>query len=113
MKPQRKILYSPATDILLVYGTEIDINRVKVQLECLASWMGKPVHLQCTRPSGKELRKFGVVGVVQPPTSPLREIFTPKGDHALYIPFFSGNSPLQVKMRFPLVNGYLLYGELN
>ena len=59
-----KILYSPATDILLVYGSEIDINRVKVQLECLASWMGKPVHLQCARPSGKELRKFGVVGTV-------------------------------------------------
>ena len=88
-----KILYSPATDILLVYGSEIDINRVKVQLECLASWMGKPVHLQCVRPSGKELRKFGVVGTVQSPTTSHREILVPKGDSALHIPFFSGNSP--------------------
>ena len=88
-----KILYSPATDILLVYGSEIDINRVKVQLECLASWMGKPVHLQGARPSGKELRKFGVVGTVQSPTTSHREILVPKGDSALHIPFFSGNSP--------------------
>ena len=34
-----KTLYSPATDILLVYGSEININRVKVQMECLGSWM--------------------------------------------------------------------------
>ena len=88
-----KILYSPATDILLVYGSGIDINRVKVQLECLASWTGKPVHLQCVRPSGKELRKFGVVGTVQSPTTSHREILVPKGDSALHIPFFSGNSP--------------------
>ena len=88
-----KILYSPATDILLVYGLEIDINRVKAQLECLASWMGKPVHLQCVRPSGKELRKFGVVGTVQFPITSPREILVPKGDSTLHIPFFSGNSP--------------------
>ena len=37
-----KILYSSTTDILLVYGPDVDINRV----ECQASWMGKPVHLQ-------------------------------------------------------------------
>ena len=77
-----KILYSSVTDILLVYGSEIDINRVKVQLECLASWMGKPVHLQCVRPSGKELRKFGVVGIVQSPTTSHRGILVPKGDSA-------------------------------
>ena len=35
-----EVLYSSATDILLVYGSDVDINRVKVQLECLASWMG-------------------------------------------------------------------------
>ena len=74
-----KILYFPATVILLVYGSGIDINRVKVQLECLAGWMGKPVHLQCVRPSGKELRKFGVVGTVQSPTTSHREIFLPQG----------------------------------
>ena len=74
-----KILYSPATDVLLVYGLEIDINRVKVQLECLASWMGKPLHLQCVRPSSKELRKFGVVGTVQSSITSSRDILVPKG----------------------------------
>ena len=42
-----KILNSPATDILLVFAPDTDINRVKVQLECQSSWMGKPVHLKC------------------------------------------------------------------
>ena len=32
-----KVLYSSAADILLVYSCNVDINRVKVQLECLAS----------------------------------------------------------------------------
>ena len=47
-----KILTSPATDILLVFAPAADINRVKVQLECQFSWIGKPVHLKCKRPSG-------------------------------------------------------------
>ena len=88
-----KVLYSSATDILLVYGSDVDINRVKVQLESLASWMGKPVHLECTRPSGKELRKFGVIGSVQPPSTPTQQTQVPKGDTALQLPFFSGNTP--------------------
>ena len=29
-----KILYSSDNDILLVFGPDVDINRVKVQLEC-------------------------------------------------------------------------------
>ena len=59
-----KVLYSSTIDILLVYSADVDINRVKVQLEGLASWMGKPMHLKCERPSGKELRKFGVIGSI-------------------------------------------------
>ena len=42
-----KILNSPTTDILLVFVSEVDVNRVKVQLECQGSWMGKPIHLKC------------------------------------------------------------------
>ena len=59
-----KILYSPTVDILLVFSPKADINRVKVQLECQASWMGKPIHLHCVRPSGKDLRQFGVMGSI-------------------------------------------------
>ena len=53
-----KILYSPTVDILLVFSPKTDINKVKVQLECQASWMGKPIHLHCVKPSGKDLRHF-------------------------------------------------------
>ena len=49
------------------------------------------MHLQCAKPSGKELRKFGVVGTVQSPTTSHREILVPKGDSALHIPVFSKN----------------------
>ena len=91
--PER-ILYSPTTDILLVYSPEVDINRVKVQLECLASWMGKPIHLQCVRPSGKDLREFGVVGSIQLPNPPPQSTLLINGDSALQLPFFSGNTPV-------------------
>ena len=63
-----KILNSPATDILLVFAPDTDINRVKVQLECQSSWMGKPVHLKCKRPSGIDIRQFGVLGSIGPST---------------------------------------------
>ena len=88
-----KVMYSAATDILLVYNVDVDINRVKVQLESLASWMGKPVHLSCARPSGKELRKFGVVGSIQPLSNSPLQGSMPKGDAALQLPYFSGNTP--------------------
>ena len=65
-----KILYSLTVDILLVFSPKADINRVKVQLECQASWMGKPIHLQCVRPSGKDLRQFGVMGSIGPTPTP-------------------------------------------
>ena len=57
-----KILNSSNTDILLVFGPEADVNRVKVQLECQSSWMGKPIHPKCTRPSGTELKQFWCFG---------------------------------------------------
>ena len=88
-----KVLYSSTIDILLVYSADVDINRVKVQLEGLAGWMGKPVHLKCERPSGKELRKFGVIGSIQHPTVLHQQSQLPKGDAALQLPFFSGNTP--------------------
>ena len=78
-----KVMYSSATDILLLYGVDVDINRVKVQLESLASWICKPVHLSCARPPGKELRKFGVVGSIQPLSNSPPEGSMPKGDAAL------------------------------
>ena len=89
----QKVLYSSATDILLVYSPDVDINRAKVQLECVASWMDKAVHLECTRPSGKELRKFGVLRSIQPLSASHQQVQVPKGDIALQLPFFSGNIP--------------------
>ena len=40
--PER-IFNSGNTDIRLVFAPETDVNRVKVQLECQSSWMGKPI----------------------------------------------------------------------
>ena len=57
----QKILYSSTIDILLSYGPGVDINRV----ECQASWIDKPVHLQFVKPSGVELKKFGVMGSIR------------------------------------------------
>ena len=88
-----KILTSSHTDILLVFASSVDINRVKVQLECQSSWMGKPVHLKCKRPSGVELQKFGVMGALLPPTSNISKSQAKKGDVALELPFFSGQIP--------------------
>ena len=89
-----KILYSPTVDILLVFSPKADINRVKVQLESQASWMGKPIHLQCVRPSGKDLRQFSVMGSIGPTPTPGTSNHQGKeGDSALQLPFFSGNHP--------------------
>ena len=85
-----QILSSPATDILLVFASDTDINRVKVQLECQSSWMGKPVHLKCKRPSGVDIRQFGVVGAIQPLTPRIGRSQVREGDIALQLPFFSG-----------------------
>ena len=89
-----KILYSPTVHILLVFRPKADINRVKVQLECQASWMGKAIHLNCVRPSGKDLRQFGVMGSIGPsPTPGISNHQGKEGDAALQLPFFSGNHP--------------------
>ena len=86
-----RVLYSSSHDILLVFATDTDINRVKVQLGSLASWMGKPVHLQCSRPSGVDLEQFGVVGFIGPPAQSKGCHQVREGDVALELPFFSGN----------------------
>ena len=57
-----KILYCSTVDILLVFSPNANINKVKVQWECQASWMGKPINLHCVRPSGKDLRELVLWG---------------------------------------------------
>ena len=89
-----KILTSSLADILLVFAPNADINRVKVQLECQSSWMVKPVHLKCKRPSSVELQKFGVIGTLLPPTSKIGKSQAKEGDVALELPFFSGQTSL-------------------
>ena len=93
--PQR-VFQSSATDNLLVFAPETDLSRVKVQLEQQSSWMGKPVHLQCVKPSGVDVRKFGVIGSVH--SSVMAKGCQlgngcKEGDVSLELPFFSGNSP--------------------
>ena len=93
--PQR-VFQSSTTDNLLVFAPETDISRVKVQLECQSSWMGKPVHLHCPKPSGVHVKKFGFIDSVQ-------SFAIAKGclignvyredDVSLELPFFIGNSP--------------------
>ena len=85
-----KILPSNGNAILLVFGQGVDINRVKVQLECQANWMGKPVHLKCVRPSGKELQTLGVQGSLNSPIQSKGYQQVQEGDLALQLPFFSG-----------------------
>ena len=87
-----KILHSPTADILLVFASEVDVNRVKVQLECQASWMGKPIHLRCVRPSGTELKQFGVLGTVMSPARAKGCHLKKEGDASLELPFFSGKT---------------------
>ena len=92
--PQR-IFQSSETDNLLVFAPETDISRVKVQLKCQSSWMGKPVHLQCVKPSGVEVRKFGVIGSIQSSAMAkgcLVGNICKEGDVSLELPFFSDNS---------------------
>ena len=87
-----KILNSSNTDILLVFAPEADVNRVKVQLECQSSWMGKPIHLKCTRPSGTELKQFGVLGTIVSPARIKGCHLKKEGDISLELPFFSGKT---------------------
>ena len=91
--PQR-VFQSSTTDHLLVFASEVDISKIKVQLECQSHWMGKPVHLQCSRPSGTVVRKFGVIGSVHSPTIAKGCVLgnaSKEGDVSLELPFFSGN----------------------
>ena len=56
--------------------------------------MGKPIHLYCERPSGKDLRQFGVMGSIGPtPTPGTSDHSGKESDAALQLPFFSGNHP--------------------
>ena len=87
-----KIFHSSSSDILLVYGPSVDLNKVRVQLEYLASWLGKSVKLKCVRPSGVQLKKFEVVGAVPSLTSS-QGGESQLGDVALELPFFSGKDP--------------------
>ena len=88
--PQR-IFQSSADDHLLVFASEVDVSKVKVQLECQSHWMGKPVHLHCSRPSGTDVRKFGVIGSVYSPTIAKGCVLgnaSKEGDVSLELPFF-------------------------
>ena len=77
-----------------MFSPKADINRVKVQLECQASGMGKPIHLQCVRPSSKDLRQFGVMGSIGPTPTPGTNNHQGKEDDAtLQLSFFSDNHP--------------------
>ena len=87
-----KIFHSSSSDILLVYGPKVDLNKIRVQLEYLASWLGKPVKIKCVRPSGVELKKFGVMGALPSPTSS-QGGGALLGDAALELPSFSGKDP--------------------
>ena len=88
--PQR-LFRSYGTDILLVFASKVDVNKVKVQMKYQSSWMGKPVHLQCVRPSGMDFRKFGVIGSVSS-FAMTKECYLGKvSDASLELPFFSGN----------------------
>ena len=89
--PER-ILNSANTDILLVFAPEADVNRVKVQLECQSSWMGKPIHLKCTRPSGTELKQFGVLGTIVSSARIKGCHLKREGDVSLELPFCSGKT---------------------
>ena len=95
-----QIFHSSTSEILLVYGPNADLNKVRVQLEYLASWLGKPVKIRCVRPSGVELKRFGVVGALPSPTSS-RGGGVSLGDAALELPSFSGkDSPEEGEVTF-------------
>ena len=57
--------------------------------------MGNPVHLKCVRPSGNDVRKFGVLGSVHSTPVISKGCFAnyKEGDVSLELPFFSGNTP--------------------
>ena len=90
-----RIFVSSSTNILLVFATEADVNRIKVQLENQSSWMGQPVHLKCVRPSGREIRQFGVVGTAMSPVTVQDKHLRREGDISLELPFFSGQDNLE------------------
>ena len=54
--------------------------------------MGKPVHLKCKRPSGIDIRQFGVLGSIGPSVKMKDYHQKREGDIALELPFFSGKS---------------------
>ena len=87
--PQR-IFRSSGAAFLLVFAPEVDVNRVKVEMESQSSWMGKPVHLQCVKPSGMDVRKFGVLGSVSSFAVAKECCLGKVGDASLELPFFSG-----------------------
>ena len=93
----QKVFQSSTSDILLVFAQGVDISGIKVQLESQSHWMGKPVHLKCVRPSGNDVRKFGVVGSVHSAVTISKGIVVDhgvkEGDVSLELPFFSGNLP--------------------
>ena len=93
----QKVFQSSTSDILLVFAQGVDISGIKVQLESQSHWMGKPVHLKCVRPSGNDVRKFGVVGSVHSAATISKGIVVDhrvkEGDVSLELPFFSGNLP--------------------
>ena len=92
-----QVLYSSSVDILLVFCPDVNINRVEVQMKYQASWMGKPIHLQCTKPSDKDLKQFCVMGSIRPTPTPTPTASSyprqREGDTSLQLSFFSGSEP--------------------
>ena len=58
----------------------------------VSSWMGKPIHLKCTRPSGTELKQFGVLGTIVSSARIKGCHLKREGDVSLELPFFSGET---------------------
>ena len=78
--------------------------------------MGKPVHLKCVRPSGNDVRKFGVVGSVHSAVTISKGIAVDhgvtEGDVSLELPFFCGNLPPE-EDEVTLHNGGMQWKVLN
>ena len=77
---------------MLVFAPETDVSRVKIQLECQSSWMGKPIHLKWSRPSGTDLNQFDVIGTIISPAKIKGCHLEGEGDALLKLPFFSGKT---------------------
>ena len=63
-----------------------------MQLECQSSWIGKPVHLECKRQSGIDMRQFGVLGSIRPSVKIKEYHQKRESDIALELPLFSGRT---------------------